>query len=151
MIWDGNRWRVDSNGSAYRFCDDVVSEIYSEAANCSDSKDRQEWAKFAIRSDSGHGYKDMLFLSSFNKAIAITSEQLDTDPWLLNTKNLTVDLKTFEAREPQRGDFITKVAGAGYEKAAKCPLWLAFLEKIFRGDQELINYIQRAVGYSLTG
>lgn len=151
MIWDGHRWKVDNNGSAYRFCDDVIRDIYSEVGNCADSKDRQEWAKFAIRSDSGRGYRDMLFLASFNKAIAITSDLLDTNPWLLNTQNLTIDLKTFEAREPQREDLITKTVGTEYDITAKCPIWMKFLERTFKGDQELINYIQRATGYSLTG
>jgi putative DNA primase/helicase len=151
MVWDGQRWEVDSNGSAYRFCDDVIREIYSESGNQLDSKDRQEWAKFAIRSDSGRGYRDMLFLASFNKAIAITSDLLDTNPWLLNTTNLTINLKTFEAREPRREDLITKTVGTEYDLTAKCPIWMKFLERTFGGDQELINYIQRAAGYSLTG
>ena len=151
MVWDGHRWKIDGDGSAYRFCDDVIREIYSEAEVSMDSKDRQEWAKFAIRSDSGRGYRDMLFLASFNKAIAITSDLLDVNPWLLNTKNRTIDLKTFEAREPSREDLITNTIGTLYDPTAECPLWLKFLEKIFGGDQELINYVQRAVGYSLTG
>lgn len=151
MFWDGHRWKIDGDGSAYRFCDDVIREIYSEAAGSMDSKDRQEWAKFAIRSDSGRGYRDMLFLASFNKAIAITSDLLDVNPWLLNTKNLTIDLKTFDAREPSREDLITKSIGARYDPTAKCSLWMKFLNKIFGGDLELINYVQRAVGYSLTG
>lgn len=151
MIWDGHRWKIDGDGSAYRFCDDVIREIYSEAGNCVDSKDRQDWAKFAIRSDSGRGYRDMLFLASFNKSIAITSDQLDTNPWLLNTANFTLDLKTFEAIEPRREDLITKTIGTSHDAKAECSLWKEFLERIFGGDQDLISYVQRAIGYSLTG
>ncbi len=151
MEWDGHRWRIDGDGSTYRLCEDVIREIHSEASNCIDSKDRQEWAKFAIRSDSGRGYRDMLFLASINKAAAITSDRLDTNPWLLNTENLTIDLKTFEAREPSREDLITKSAGAVYDPSAKCPIWEEFLDKIFQGDKDLIGYVQRAAGYSLTG
>lgn len=152
MVWDGHRWKIDGDGSAYRFCDDVIREIYSEAASENmDSKDRQEWAKFAIRSDSGRGYRDMLFLASFSKAIAITADKLDTNSWLLNTENLTIDLKTFEAREPRREDLITKTIGTRYDQTAKCSLWMKFLDKIFGGDQELVKYVQRAAGYSLTG
>jgi len=151
MVWDGHRWKIDGDGSTYRLCEDVIREIYSEASNSIDSKDRQEWAKFAIRSDSGRGYRDMLFLASFNKAVAITSDRLDTNPWLLNTENLTIDLKTFEAREPSREDLITKSAGAVYDPSAKCPIWEDFLDNIFQGDKDLIGYVQRATGYSLTG
>jgi putative DNA primase/helicase len=151
MVWDSHRWKIDGDGSVYRLCDDVIREIYSEAAVCVDSKDRSEWAKFAIRSDSSHGYKDMLFLASFNKEIAITADRLDVDPWLLNTKNATVDLRTFEAREPRREDLITKSIGARYDPTAKCPMWLKFLGEIFGGDQDLINYVQRTAGYTLTG
>ena len=31
------------------------------------------------------------------------------------------------------------------------PLWNVFLNDIFDGDQELIRYMQKAVGYSMTG
>jgi putative DNA primase/helicase len=151
LFWDGHRWKIDVDGSLYRFCDDVIHVIYNEAGACVDSRDRQEWGKFAIKSDSARGYRDMLFLASFNKAIAITAKILDVNPWLLNTENFTIDLKTGEAREPRREDMITKTIGTRYDKTAKCPLWEKFIDRVFAGDQELIGYIKRAFGYCLSG
>ena len=46
---------------------------------------------------------------------------------------------------------MTKITNAEYTTAADCPIWLGFIEPIFGGDRELIRYIQKAVGYSLTG
>jgi putative DNA primase/helicase len=46
---------------------------------------------------------------------------------------------------------MTKVAPAPYDADAKCPTWLAFLARIMNGNQPLIDFLQRAVGYSLTG
>ncbi|MBA7583910.1 hypothetical protein ES708_25861 [subsurface metagenome] len=56
-----------------------------------------------------------------------------------------------ELREHKPEDMLTKIAGISYEPGADCPKWLAFLDKIFEGNENLIDYIQTALGYSLTG
>jgi putative DNA primase/helicase len=77
------------------------------------------------------------------------TEDWDRDPWLLNTPTGTVDLKTGQTRPHDRKDLITKTTAAGPDGA--CPMWLAFLNRIFNRDQDLIWYIKRVLGYSLTG
>jgi len=56
-----------------------------------------------------------------------------------------------EFREHRQDDLITKMAPVEYIPSAKCPLWLSFLDRIFAGNKDLINFVQRAVGYSITG
>jgi len=65
--------------------------------------------------------------------------------------NGTLDLRTGELRPPRREDLITKASPAGFDPAATCPQWLAFLDRIMQGNAELIGFLQRAAGYSLTG
>jgi putative DNA primase/helicase len=62
-----------------------------------------------------------------------------------------IDLRTGRRRDGQKGDFITKSCGCAYDGTATAPGWLAFLDEIFEGQTDLTNYIQRAVGYTLTG
>jgi putative DNA primase/helicase len=83
--------------------------------------------------------------------LAVGPEELDTDPWLFNVENGTVDLRTGEIREHRKEDFITKLAPVAFDPDAACPRWRAFLETTFAGDAELIGYMQRLVGYCLTG
>lgn len=76
-------------------------------------------------------------------------DDFDADPWALNTPSGVVDLRTGTLRAHQRNDFHTKVAGAA--PGGDCPRWLAFLGQVTQGDDELIAYLQRWAGYSLTG
>src|SRR5262249_45989689 len=61
------------------------------------------------------------------------------------------DLRTGILREHRREDFITKLAPVAYDPGATCPLWQAFLSRIMDRNQGLVGYLQRAVGYALTG
>ena len=69
----------------------------------------------------------------------------------MNVLNGTLDLRTGELRPHRREDLITKLAPVVYDHEARCPLFLAFLDRILAGNADLIAFVQRAVGYSLTG
>lgn len=77
-------------------------------------------------------------------------DELDRDPWLLNVKNGTLDLRTGELREHRREDLITKLAPVEYDPDADSPTWEAFLETVVP-NEDTRRFLQRAVGYSLTG
>ncbi|RYR87853.1 DNA primase, partial [Staphylococcus pseudintermedius] len=62
-----------------------------------------------------------------------------------------IDLTTGLLHDHEKNKFFTKMSNTEYTDNADCPIWLDFLNDIFLGRQELISYIQRAVGYSLSG
>jgi putative DNA primase/helicase len=150
-LWERGRWKVDGNGGAARLADDVVASLYLLAAKTTDSKERDRVAGFAKTSDSRKGIANMLALAANREKFALTAGDFDRDPWLLGAGEVTIDLKTCEAREPRREDFITMQAGAVYNSFDDCPLWKKFLKDIFAGNEDIIHYIKRAVGYCLTG
>jgi putative DNA primase/helicase len=84
-----------------------------------------------------------------DRRLAATVEQWDADPWLLNTPDGVVNLKTGELRPHRAVDYLTKTTSVG--PRGECPLWNAFLAKIMNGDEALIAYLQRVFGYCLTG
>jgi putative DNA primase/helicase len=81
----------------------------------------------------------------------VASSALDADSYLLNVRNGYLNLKTRElfAHDPER--LMTNLAPVEFDPEATAPQWARFINRIFQGDQELIAYVQRAVGYSLTG
>ncbi len=93
----------------------------------------------------------MIALARSEPGIPILPAQLDTDPWLLNVSNGTLDLRTGELRPHRREDLITKLAPVEYHADAPCQLWLDFLARIMAGNVDLIRFLQRAIGYALTG
>lgn len=104
------------------------------------------WARY---SNSASGIHNMIAMAKSDLAIRL--EELDTDPWLLNVENGTIDLRTGEIREHRKEDFITKLAPVTFDSDATCSQWGAFLRIVFKDDTELIGYMRRLVGYCLTG
>ncbi|MCX7668996.1 MAG: phage/plasmid primase, P4 family, partial [Anaerolineae bacterium] len=88
-------------------------------------------------------------LARTDRRHAATSEEWDADPWLLNTPGGVVDLKTGRMRPHERTDRMTKITTA--TPRGECPQWMAFLSDITGGDVDLQSYLQRMVGYCLTG
>ena len=84
-------------------------------------------------------------------AITIRSEELDQNPWLLNCQNGTINLRTGKLQEHNPKDYITRICTAKYDADCAIPLWTQLMEKITSGDNEYMRYIQKALGYSLTG
>lgn len=76
---------------------------------------------------------------------------LDAAPMLLNAPNGTIDLRTAELRPHEGGELHSKSVAAEYHPDATCPTWLSFLLMVCGGDHELVAYLHRALGYSLTG
>jgi len=90
-------------------------------------------------------------MSLASSRLCLDPLKLDIDPYLLNCRNGTVNLLTGELKTHNPDDYITKMADVEYDINAKCPRWEAFIEEIFDKDYELIGFIRRISGYSITG
>lgn len=93
----------------------------------------------------------MVSLARSEPGVPVRPDELDQDPWLLNILNGTIDLRNGELGPHDPDHMITKLAPVGYDPTASCPLWLQFLDKIMDGNEGLIQFLKRAIGYSLTG
>jgi putative DNA primase/helicase len=128
----------------------TVRGIARQAASEQDRDKADELWKWAHRSQHETRITALLKLASVHELIVLAANRLDADPWLLNVKNGTLDLRTGKLRAPRREDYITKLAPVEFHRDAECPRWLQFLEEVFAGDKQLIAFVQRVVGYCLT-
>ncbi|MFO0795417.1 MAG: BT4734/BF3469 family protein, partial [Candidatus Brocadiaceae bacterium] len=151
LIWNGRQWEIDGSGAILRFAKDTVKHIYQEATLFTDDEQRKAIAKWAITSESESHLNSMVSLAQSEEGIPISPQDFDTDHYLLNCFNGTIDLKTGKLKPHDPKDFITKIIPVKYNPDAECPQWINFLETIFDWNYDLISFIQRAVGYSLTG
>ncbi len=139
LTWDGRRWSGDDTLRAF----DDARAICREAANqCNDAKTAKALASAATVAAVER-------LARADRRMAATASQFDADPWLLNTPDGVVDLRTGEMRNPRREDFMTKLASAS--PGGRCDLWKKFLYTITDGDVRLKHYLARVAGYALTG
>lgn len=151
LIWDGIRWAIDESGEIYRRAKHAVHMINAEAADCLDDEQRHELQKWAKQSESRVRIDAMIKLAQSEPSVPIGPDDLDAHLGLLNVQNGTLDLHTGELLSHRREDLITKLAPVVYAPGVACPAFEAFLRRIMGGNQALIEFIQRAVGYSLTG
>ena len=149
--WDGMRWKPDAQSIATQRAMTTVRGMYQEAAEQATVDKRQALAEWAVASESVGRIGAMVQLARAIPEVIVLPEDLDKNPWLLNTETGTLDLKTLKLTPHDQGDLITAVTGTGYKVEAECPRWMKFLDEIFGGDDEIIEFVQRAVGYSLTG
>ncbi len=153
FIWDGRRWCEDRTNRIYYYVDRVVTDLYHEAADCCLPFRRRSLSEWAFKLENMQRQKAMVAKAETLQEIVITADNLDRDLYLFNTESCTVDLSSGEPvpREHRQGDYITKIAPVSFDAGARCPRWEAFLDEIFEGNGELISFVRRAVGYSLTG
>lgn len=165
LAWDGQRWCLDETGYWDRAAIQTVRAMLRASydaireADLAESDDDLAQSKktakrsmsWAIESQSAKRLNSMRTLAQKAEVLSLSHERLDSDPWLLNVQNGTIDLKTGQLREHRREDLITKLAPVDFDPDAKAPTWLSFLDRAMAGSQELMGFLQRMIGYSLTG
>ncbi len=150
-VFDGLRWARDESGEIMRRAKDTARSIFEEAARAGDDARAKELGKWALSSQSEARLKAMVELAQSEPGIPVKSVELDTDPFLFNVKNGTIDLRTGELREHRREDLITKIAPVEYDPDAKSELLEAVLTRSTKGKPGLLEFWQRWAGYCLTG
>ncbi len=149
-LWDKTRWRPDERGRVMALSKRVARTLFREAESIDDGAVRQRTIEWALKSEKAERRKAMVDLARSEHGIPVVPAEFDTNPWLLNCANVTVDLRTGEVYPHRQADLITKLCPTNFVPDAKCPLWDAFLERVLP-DDEVRAYFQRFCGLCLTG
>lgn len=155
FVWDGQRWQQDHREHRFVLAKETVGRMFDEAARAGREGRltySTELNKHA-RSCAHYGAQIRMveMAGRMFEEMKVDESVLDRHPTLLNVQNGTVDLAARVLHPHSPADRITQVAFANFDLQAKAPRWEKFLSEIFSNDQELIRYIQRALGYSITG
>lgn len=143
LLWDGTRWVEDPDGGIIR----AAGKITDLIADTDDSA-RYKWA---VKSRSLGRIKAMIELAQSEPGISVSPTGLDVNRWALNTPGGILDLETNEVRPHDPAEMHTKITRFAYDPAAACPNWEAFVSFTMGGDAEKVRFVQRALGWSLTG
>jgi putative DNA primase/helicase len=149
LVWRDGHWRRDSDQAVVRRAKATVEEMFEEARKINSETRRASLRGWALKSQEGKRLREMIGLAQSEIAAVLPVEKIDADPYLLGVQNGVVDLRTGAFRDARREDYVTRHIGAAYDPRARCPNWEAFLKKVL--PDEVIAYLQRAVGYVLTG
>lgn len=151
LIWNFSIWSENRDGEVMRLAKATARSIFAEAAAEEDEALRKKLAGHAVKTEAKSRLDAMVALAASEPGIVVLPEHLDTDPDLLACPNVTIDLRSGEAKTPDPADLITRSTGIHFDPDADCPRFLRFLAEIFEGDQELIEFMGRWIGYLLTG
>lgn len=163
LFWDGTRWKVDERREdmtrVRAYLRGRAEDLKAWAASKAEGDDDKEAKKLTAWADDQAKllrHKNTVAavesLAQSNPDSAAGADDFDGELMLLGTPGGTVDLRTGVLRPALREDAITKHTTCAPAPPGTNPSrWLAFLSEVFNGDQELVDFMQRAAGYALTG
>lgn len=156
LAWDQTRWVIcpDQSDPTERAWETMKAAEVN--AHNEGNKQDLDWA---ISSQSKARVSAMISFASASKRIVVSTNALDSDPWVLNTSNGMLDLHAGSHWKKQHArpykhipeTLCTKIVPVRYNEYAKCPLWDAFLYRAMDGDEDMVDFLRRLAGYSLTG
>lgn len=147
LLSDGKRWQADDKLRAFDMAREVCRAVLTDRLGSVDMNDRQRSA-LRLRLGSAQTIAATLKLASASPVHAVTVDQLDADPWVLNTPAGILNLRTGSIGPHDPAALLTKMTAASPEN--ECPAFLATLERVLP-DAAVRDYLQRLAGYALTG
>jgi putative DNA primase/helicase len=153
--FDGYRWVSCAVGEEMQAAKDVADDLLAEKAKAlahEPSRANEQNHKLALTMHrSAARLREMVAMASSEPGMSVANPTaFDGDPWKLGVRNGVVDLLSGKLLSADPSQRISKQAGATFRLDALCPQWLKFLRRTF-GSTEMVEFIQRALGYTLTG
>ncbi len=151
LAWDDRRWARDKMFEVQRLARETVLALQQAALGLEADAARKKVLGHALRADSAKGIDGMVKVVRYLSGVTVSAGTLDRDNDVLNVANGILDLRSFELRPHDPKAMLTRLVDVPYDPEAKAPLRQAFLRDVFRENDRVIEFVQRCVGYTLTG
>jgi len=149
LLWDRRRWVLNDMSALRRLAHITADEILREARRELDEDKKKKLIKHAFQMQNSTRLNAML--NEASPYMSVDHKIFDQKDRLLNVANGTVDLTNGNLKPFNQKDFFTKIIDVPFVPDAECPRWEEFIDLVTGGNKEMALYIQKAVGYSLTG
>lgn len=151
-FWDGKVWVLDESGGVKKLADEIIEDLKREAWNIQDEDLQEQALKFARKTASSSAKENMIKECQHLYDIPASPEYFDAYTDYLNCQNGIINLRNGELIPHDSNFMMSKICNAEYDtKHRKPKLWLKFLNDVTNGDKQLLDYIQKCVGYSISG
>jgi len=151
LIWQGHYWQADGDGQVCRWAKDAARERHKKALDIESLDARTRVSKWAVQSEQSHRLQAAILLAKNEPRIADDGRNWDSDPWLFGCANGVIDLRSGHLRDGRPEDRITMHSDVEFDSEAECPRFELFLNEVFESDEELVAYVRRLAGYTMTG
>ena len=150
FVYNCKAWQSDiGNLKVMSLCKRLANKLMVYALSINDERLRKDYIDFVRKWQLRRSRETILKDAQDVHPISMSS--FDTNIYLLNCLNGTLDLQTGNFYLHRASDFITKIAGIRYDPAARCQRWERFIDEVMSGDKEKAEFLQKSLGYSLTG
>ncbi len=154
VIWNGKRWQLMARGKdkmMIPYVEKVVMEIKDLAKRIVGERDSDKMMKHALNTESEARMMACIRTASSQNEIIAHPDDFNKGLYILNVQNGIINLRSGELEDHRRDEMITRICPISFDPDATCQIWLDFLNKIYLGDVELIEYVQKLFGMALTG
>ncbi|MFD8595418.1 phage/plasmid primase, P4 family [Kitasatospora sp. NPDC059646] len=142
LTWDGTVW-VPGQDQVRRALHRMGAEMIAEGGDAE--------RRLALKALTNRHIEGILKELPSVPGVPLSADELDADPELLSVVNGTINLRTGTLQPHDPADLITKRLAVAYRPEAQCPRWEQFLMEVFPNHPELPSYVQRLIGYGITG
>ena len=149
-VFDGRIWQFDLGGLAVmQLCKELSDSLMAYALTLTDEKTRQEYMRFLSRWQR-RSFRETI-LKDAASVYPLPFVAFDRDPMLFNCLNGTLNLDNgrFSPHRPE--DYLSKLSGVTFDPASRCERWERFIDEVMQGDAGKARFLQKALGYALTG
>jgi putative DNA primase/helicase len=151
ILCDRVGWRPDRTKQVWNLAREAVKSIGREALEVVDSDRRKDMIKWMLRCENKERLSAMLDGAATLPSIAVTPDDLDQHPMLMTVANGVVNLATGQLQQSDPHLLLTKRSPITFDADATCPRFERFIAEIMGGNPDLVAYVQRMIGYMLTG
>lgn len=149
--FDGAVWRTAGDAApAFLAVRDLAASMRDEAEYVGGKRGTALRAA-ARRYSSAGGAAALIRMASPLPKFRIAVEELDPAGMLFACANGVVDLSNGNLHEHLASHYMTASTRVAYDPRASAPTWERFVREVCCDDVALVRYLQRAVGYTLTG
>lgn len=152
LYYDGRRWAVDDVCYVQSCAQESARSIYEEVeAKAHGSDQRRSLAKWARQSENSQRIAGAIKQAESLLGVIVRPEELDSDPFIFNAANGTIDLRDGKFRPHDSADMLTKISPVNYDEKASADVWEEFLSSVFGSDESIVEFCWKLFGYFLTG
>ena len=149
-VYDGAVWRPDENALAVaELAKKLADRLYTFALQIKDEDTRNRYIKRVQKLQLRKNRRTMI--EDAKSVYPVSHSLFDHNTDLFNCKNGTLNLTTGEFKPHDPADFLTMMSGITYDPKATCSRWEQFISEVMCSDADLAQYLQKALGYALTG
>jgi len=143
-------WSTDTGGlKAMRYCMELANLLHLYALEIKDEHQRKSYMDYSKRWQT-HSYR-VNVLKDAQVHHPISFLEFDNDPYIFNCSNGTLYLDSGKFTEHCSSDLLTKISPVAYDPLAHSNRWNNFITEIMSGDKERALFLQKVLGYALSG